>query len=252
MQNICAIIPCRYNSSRLPGKALLKINNISVIQQTYNQVCHSKYLNSENVYIACDGYTLSQHINTFTDKCIVITQQCLNGTERICHSLQHIKNTYDIIVNVQGDEPYIDPLNIDVMIEQFLKNITDTNMVCTTIHTKITNDNDLHNNNIGKIIINNNNDIMYASRGMIPYTKDGTKCNNYEYISHVGAFVFRRIFLENYMNTENTPAQLAEDIEWLKILELGYKIKSYCVTFAEIGVNTFDDYNYLLTKYTFI
>jgi 3-deoxy-manno-octulosonate cytidylyltransferase (CMP-KDO synthetase) len=250
MQNICAIIPCRYTSYRLPGKALLEIDNISVIQRTYDQVCRSKYLDQGNVYIACDGDKIAQHIKTFTDKCIVITHKCLNGTERICHSLKFIEDKYNIIVNVQGDEPYIDPLNIDIMIEKYLENLTDIRMVCTTIHTKITDDADLHNNSIGKMIININNDVMYASRGMIPYTKDGSKCVNYEYISHVGAFVFRRIFLEGYMDKENTPAQLAEDIEWLKILELGYNIKSYCVEFAEIGVNTTEDYDYLLEKYT--
>jgi 3-deoxy-manno-octulosonate cytidylyltransferase (CMP-KDO synthetase) len=248
MRNICAIIPCRYDSSRLPGKALLEINGKSIIQRTYEQVCKSKYINK--VYIACDGAKIAEHINSFSERsCIIISEKCLNGTERICYSLEYIPDEYDIIVNIQGDEPFINPDHIDLMIEKYIKNINETYMVCTTIHTEIKNNADIYNRNVGKMIIGQNNNIIYASRSMIPHTKSGLKNTNTKYQSHIGAYVFRRDFLQSYLDIPDTPAQLSEDIEWLKIIESGFIIKSYPVLSAEIGVNTQEDYNILVQKY---
>jgi 3-deoxy-manno-octulosonate cytidylyltransferase (CMP-KDO synthetase) len=250
MRKVCALIPCRYTSTRLPGKALLSIYGKSIIHRTYEQVCKSSYI--DKVYIVCDGNEIYDHVNTFSkDACIIISDDCLNGTDRICHALNMLDSNYDIIVNIQGDEPYINPVNIDYMIQKYIDNIKDNEMVCTTIHAIIKNDDDIYNRNIGKMILNGMDDIIYASRGMIPHTKTGERCIGYEYKAHIGAYVFRREFLEKYLSLENTPLQLAEDIEWLKIIEYGYKIKSYSVNFAEIGVNTQDDYDFLKKKYRY-
>lgn len=244
--NICFLIPCRYNSSRLPGKGLLKINNISVIKRVFEQV--KKVKHKGDIFVTTDDDRI---INEIGDKnCIKVTENCINGTERICHALKKINKIYDIIVNVQGDEPFIDPINIDFVIDKYINNINDNSMVCTTIHNKMKYE-DVNNTNIGKLVLDKYNNILYCSRSMIPGNKKNIINKNTIYNEHIGIFVFRCSFLDEYLKHENTICMLNEDIEWLKILEMGYKIKSFqIIGNHEIGINTIEDYNYLLNKYS--
>ncbi len=245
MKNICALIPARYKSSRLLGKPLLKINNKTIISMTYLQTCKSKYI--DKVYVTTDDERIKQEIESLNGNVIMITDECLNGTERICKALKYISDQYDLIVNIQGDEPYIDPVNIDHMIE---KHLSLQKIVCTTLHMEIKNEKELYDYSIGKMVMDNFDHIMYCSRNLIPVTKDGKISNDIKYYAHIGIFIFNREFLLEYMNHENTPLQITEDIEWLKIMEMGYKIKSYlALNFHEMGVNTQEDYEKLLNKY---
>ena len=100
-------------------------------------------------------------------------KKCLNGTERICHALKQLDNKYDIIVNVQGDEPFINPDDIDSAINEYIKNINNPEIVCSTLHYKITNNKELNNKNVGKLILDKFNRILYCSRAMIPHNKNG-------------------------------------------------------------------------------
>jgi 3-deoxy-manno-octulosonate cytidylyltransferase (CMP-KDO synthetase) len=248
--NICILIPARYHSSRLLGKPLLKINNKTIIQLTYQQVLKSKYVNENNIFVVTDDDRIIKSINEINGKCIKILENCLNGTERICYALNNIDKKYNIIVNCQGDEPFINPENIDFSIEKYIENINVENHVCTTLHTKILNYDDLFNRNIGKIIIDKYNNILYCSRSMIPFSKKGKPLPNINYYSHIGIFIFNRKYLDNnYLNDYNSEIQISEDIEWLNIIYHGYKIKSYLVENSEIGINTIDDYEYLYKKY---
>ena len=248
MNKICCLIPARYGSSRLNGKPLLKINNKTVIQRTYEQTLKSKYLDNNNVYITTDDDRIIDHIKTFGGKYIKVTEECLNGTERICHALKQMNNEYDIILNVQGDEPFIDPDNIDLCISKYLEK-DDNNVVCTTIHFNIKESYMLNDRGIGKLITDKYDNIIYCSRALIPHTKSGNPDSNFTYNGHIGIFVFDSNYLNEYLQHPNTPCQLSEDIEWLKIIEMGYKIRSYCVKESEIGINTPEDYQYLLDKY---
>ena len=106
------------------------------------------------------------------------------------------------------------------------------------------------NKNVGKLILDTNNNILYCSRSMIPGNKEGKVNINNVYNEHIGVFVFNYSYLDIYLNTPNTPLMIEEDIEWLKIIESGYKIKSFQISGNhEIGVNTSEDYKYLLKKY---
>jgi 3-deoxy-manno-octulosonate cytidylyltransferase (CMP-KDO synthetase) len=245
---ICAMIPARYMSTRLPGKPLLKIGNKTIIERTYTQTLKSKFIN--DVYVITDDDRIVQHIESINGKCLKITENCLNGTERICKGLDLLNSKYDIIVNVQGDEPFINPDNIDFAIEKYLENENDSKMVCTTIHTRLTDFEEINGRTIGKMVMDKDDNVMYCSRSVIPSTKTGELNKNFKYYGHIGIFIFRRSYLPSYLTDENTPAQLLEDIEWLKIMEHGYKIKSYLVNNYEIGINTKEDYNYLSKKYT--
>lgn len=251
MNNICAIIPARYGSTRLNGKPLLEIDGKTIIRRTFEQTMKSKFI--KKVIVATDDDRIVNEVAKIDGDAIKIEEPCLNGTERICKILNKIPETYDIIVNVQGDEPFIDPENIDLCIQKYLENEKDPMMVCTTIHSNILNEEDLENRAIGKMVMDANDNIMYCSRSMIPHTKSGKPDPNFQYLAHIGVFVFRRSYLALFLESPNTPAQLAEDIEWLKIIEMGFRIKSYLAPKNyEIGVNTPEDYEFLLKKYSSI
>ena len=239
---ICYLIPARYQSTRLPGKPLLEINGKSIIKRVYEQVLLCKH--QGDIFVTSDDDRIINEIGS--TKCIKVTEECLNGTERICYALKKLINNYDVIVNVQGDEPFIDPKNIDYIVDKYLElfNIN-TDLVCVTCHNLINNNNNINNQNVGKLVLNKYNDIMYCSRSMIPGNKNNNILN-INYYEHIGIFVYKASYLNNYFNEENTPAMLSEDIEWLKIIEHGYKIKSFLIPGNfEIGVNTIEDYEYL-------
>lgn len=244
---IVALIPARYDSSRLPGKPLMKIGDRSIIQRTYEQTRQSRYI--QRVIVATDDDRIANHVREFGGEVVMTGSDCLNGTERICQALSIIdpNEQIQIVVNVQGDEPFINPINIDYCIQKYLEHEDQSDMVCTTIHYPVTDSNDLNNRAIGKMVLDRQQHVLYCSRAMIPHTKSGAPGPE-PYYAHIGIFVFRRSYLHEYL-TENTPAQLSEDIEWLKILEQGYRIRSYPVESSEIGVNTPEDFNYLSKKY---
>ena len=216
------MIPARYNSSRLPGKPLLKINNKTIIKLVFEQVKKCKY--KGDIFVTTDDNKIIEEIGI--DNCIMINENCLNGTERICYALKKINKEYDIIVNVQGDEPFIDPKNIDFVIKKYINFKDEEKLVCTTIHN-IMNNSNVINQNIGKLVLDNQNNILYCSRSVIPGNKNNTIINENTYLEHIGVFVFKYNYLNEYLETPNTPCMLSEDIEWLKIIETGYKIKSF-------------------------
>ena len=247
--NIIALIPARYQSSRLPGKPLLQFGDYTMIQRVYLQTTKVKLINQ--VYVVTDDERVKENIEKINGNIIMVTDDCLNGTERICLALKKMnqKNLEEItlVVNVQGDEPFINPKHISLAIEQMISN-NDNNCVCSTLHYKITNFSELDNKNVGKLVLDNNNYIMYCSRNCIPGSKTDKIDKNIKYFGHIGVFVFKPSYLEKYM-LSNTKYQLIEDIEWLKIIEQGYKIKSSLVYTFEIGVNVKEDYEYLINKY---
>lgn len=246
---IIGLIPARYSSTRLNGKPLLKFGEHTMIQKVYIQTCKSKLI--DKVFVVTDDERIENSINDISGNTLLITDNCLNGTERLCLAIKKYKSIFlnvKTIVNIQGDEPFIDPNNIDIAIAKFIT--SNNNIKCSTLHYKIIDYSELENKNIGKLVLDKNNNILYCSRNCIPANKknvkDLSKCN---YYAHIGLFVFDIDYLINNFMKNNTPLQLQEDIEWLKILEDGFKIISSCVNNYEIGVNTLHDYNYLIKKY---
>ena len=246
---IIALIPARYESSRLPGKPLLKFGNKTMIQMVYERTTKSVYI--DKTYVVTDDERIKQNIESIGGNVIMVRDECLNGTERICIAIKNNKNLFDdvnTIVNVQGDEPFISPNHIDITISNL-----NSNVVCSTLHYKINDPTDLDNRSIGKLILNNKKNIIYCSRNCIPFNKSGIPdLDRTNYYGHIGIFVFNKEYLLNYYCKENTPLQLEEDIEWLKIIEQGFSIKSTLVKDYERGVNLPEDYKYLLEKYQYI
>ena len=245
--NIICLIPARYKSLRLPGKPMLKFGEFYMIQKVYLQTIKSKLVTKS--FVVTDDERIKESIENINGNVIMVTENCLNGTERICLALKKLNKKYDYVVNVQGDEPFINPIHIDLAINKMI-NCNNNDCVCSTLHYKIKNYSELDNPNFGKIILDRNNYILYCSRNCIPSNKKN-KHGKATYYGHIGLFVFKTDYLDTYL-LENTPNQLEEDIEWLKILEQGFKIISSEVNDFEIGVNTKEDYDYLKKKYKFL
>lgn len=242
MDNIYICIPARYGSSRLEGKPLLKICGKTIINHVYDNV---NKLNYKTVILTDDDRIYNEVIN-FGGNCEMITEYCLNGTDRIIKYLRKNNIIDGVIVNVQGDEPFINQDNIKKAIDNFLLR---KNIACSTLYYETNDSNEIKSRSRGKLVLDKDNNIMYCSRNIIPAFKNTDFNDEYIYKIHVGIFVFDcKYLLENY-EKENTPIQLCEDIEWMKILEQGYKINAVKIENHEIGVDTIEDLNYLKNKY---
>jgi 3-deoxy-manno-octulosonate cytidylyltransferase (CMP-KDO synthetase) len=246
-KKVC-FIPSRYQSSRLPGKPLLKINNKTVIQRVYEQVKKCKLI--DDAIVLTDDERIKNEVESFGGNVGMVTEECLNGTERIVRYIRHNFDCCDLVINVQGDEPFINPENVDNCIQNFIdKRFEIPDMKCSTLHYNFTNKEDVFKRSCGKMILDKKSNIMYCSRNVIPGLKKSEYDDKVNYIGHVGVFVYDKDYLMNEYLDSNTPYQLTEDIEWLKILEDGYKINSILSKGHEIGVDTIEDYQYLVDKY---
>tara|TARA_B100000686_G_C16787846_1_gene976455 strand:- start:2089 stop:2847 length:759 start_codon:yes stop_codon:yes gene_type:complete len=244
LNNILCCIPARYNSSRLPGKPLLKINNKTIINLVYEKALQIK---ASDIIILTDDQRILDEVQCFGGKCAIITDKCLNGTDRIIKYLKKINhNKYDIIVNIQGDEPFIKSQAINAVIDDHIIH----KPACTTLCFKTTNKEEILSKSNGKVVTDNFNNIIYCSRNIIPSGKKDTIIENHLYNINVGIFVYDKNYLLNHFCQENTQNQLLEDIEWLKIIEQGFKIRTIFSKKMERGVDTIEDLNYLKTKYS--
>lgn len=244
---ISCFIPARFHSTRLPGKSLLKINNQTIINLTYHQVKKCQLI--DEIIVLTDCLEVKEEVESFGGQCFIVEEDCLNGTERIVKYCLKNNLKPDIIVNVQGDEPFINPENIDKTIQNFLDKRTPL-LKCSTLHYHFKNHEDVLKRSNGKLILDQNNNILYCSRNVIPGSKNQIINPDITYTGHIGVFVYDGDYLINQYLNENTKYQMAEDIEWLKILEQGYQINSCLVEHHEIGLDTPEDYDYLLSKYS--
>ena len=245
---IIACIPARFGSTRLYGKPLYIINNKTIIQHVYEAVCKVDII--DYVVVLTDNLMIKNNIELIGGNVEMILEPCLNGTERICHYLSTIDYTNNIIINVQGDEPFISVDNIKKSINNYIERIkVDSLCVCSTLFYKTRNMNEIGNNSRGKLVLDCLNNIMYCSRNIIPAGKQVKIIENYDYKIHIGVFVFNATYLMEHNRNNNTELQLCEDIEWMKIIEQGYHINAVETTEHEIGVDTIEDYNYLHSKY---
>ena len=256
--NIC-FIPARFKSSRLPGKPLLKINNKTIIRRVYEQVKKCNLVN--RIIVLTDDKRIYDEVISFKGECF-ITPDCKNGTERIVNFLKSDEiKIPDYVINVQGDEPYINPVNIDKCIQNFInKKFTNfakifheinDDLKCSTLHYEFTDKEEIHKRSNGKLALDKFNNILFCSRNVIPGSKNNSFDESINYFGHIGVFVFDTKYLMQEYLSRRSPYQTYEDIEWLIILEDGYKINSVLIDKLthEIGVDTQEDYDYLLHKY---
>lgn len=238
MQNIIGIIPARYGSTRFPGKPLVKIAGKTLIQRTYENAKSCKIL--DKIIIATDDKRIYDHVKEFQGQVIMTSVDCPTGTDRLAEvirkdsSLSHAQ----IIVNIQGDEPTIDPKIIESV--AITLNECKEAAVATAV-VQINSEEEALNPSVVKCVLDLQGFALYFSRGLIPAGKNLKYDPGQVYFRHLGLYAYRRDFLLHYGSLSQTPLQLAEDLEQLRVLENGYRIKAAIVEGESRDVNTPED-----------
>lgn len=230
MKIIC-VIPSRFCSTRFEGKPLVKICGKTMIQRVYDQVKKAKLI--DEVYIATDDHRIRKKSESFGAKVVMTSKNHTCGTDRIAEAILKIKG--DIIINVQGDEPLIEPKVLDTIIKSMLEN---PNINIATLITPINNENEFYNPNIGKVVKDKNNFLLYCSRSLIPYSRDGDITTVFK---QIGVYAYKRNFLLTFSKMKPTPYEKVEKLEHLRALENGYKIKLVETNYHPIGVDVPED-----------
>lgn len=230
-KKILGLIPTRLGSTRLPQKALLEINKLPLIIHTYRRAKLSKLL--DDVVICCDDQKILNIAKKYKAKAIMTSSNHKNGTERICEGYQKLNIDCDFILDIQGDEPLISPLHIDEVIRFHHKN-DDCDIILPTLKIK-----SLTNQNIIKVITNLKNEVIYLSRAQLPFE---FKAKNSFLKKHLSIISFKPDSLKKFSLNKKTPLEKIEDIELLRALELGMKIKTINLKGDSFSVDVMQDY----------
>ena len=232
-----AIIPARYNAQRLPAKPLADIGGKPMIQHVFEQA--SKARRVSKVIVATDDERIAVAVKAFGGDVVMTSPDLQSGTDRVAAAAKTLANA-DIVVNVQGDEPLIEP----EMIDEAVAVVADGTAQVGTLVKQINREADLFNPNIVKVAMGKDGNCLYFSRSPIPFGRDKPQhewLNLQAYYKHIGLYVFRREFLLRYTTLEQTPLERTEKLEQLRILEHGYAISAAVTTYDSIPVDTADD-----------
>lgn len=230
---IVGVIPARFKSTRLPGKPLLLISGKPMIQRVYESAVKSKYLSE--VIVTTDNREIFDCVKGFGGKAVMTSAKHKSGTDRICEAVSRIKA--DIVVNIQGDEPFIDYKNIDKAIEPLLD---DRLLNVSTLAIKIKDKEEICDSNKVKVVFDNNNFALYFSRSVLPFNRDGGRT---DYYKHIGLYVYRKKYLMKYRKLNQTKLEAAEKLEQLRILGNGERIKVVITKTDSFSVDTKEDYS---------
>ena len=228
---ILALIPARLNSKRLPNKVVLLIEKLPIIIHVYRRALRAKKIN--DIIICCDDKKIFNLAKKHGAKAMLTSKTHRNGTERICEVYKKIKKKYDLVVDIQGDEPLINPQHIDKVVNFHLKN-KKVDIIVPNLKIRNT-----VNKNIVKIVSNLNNEVLYMSRSEIPI---GQKKKQKFLKKHLSIVSFRPEALLNYAKYDRTLIEKIENIELLRALELGMKIKTLTLSGESFSVDTLNDY----------
>ena len=233
------IIPARYSSSRFPGKPLVDIGGKTMIQRVYEQA--SKAL--PDVYVATDDQRIFDAVTAFGGKAIMTSDQHKSGTDRCYEAFSKLEEWFDVVINVQGDEPFIQPEQII----ELQKCFDEPETQIATLAKKI-NEKDgfafLNNPNNPKLVVNSRNEAMYFSRSIIPFhrgSETGNWITRHAYLKHVGIYAYRADILRNLTLLEQSPLEIAESLEQLRWLENGYRIMVGFTDVETVGIDTPED-----------
>lgn len=228
---VAIVIPARFQSSRYPGKPLIDILGTSMIERVHQKCKESKLTN--NVYVATDDYRIIEHCEKHGIKVILTSESCLTGTDRVFEASKHIDADY--LVNVQGDEPLISPKDIDRVIYSGLQSPE----TIVNAMSKIREEDDFRNPNIPKVTVGENGYLMYMSRAAIPTSK---KLEFGQAWKQVCIYGLPKALLQRYgaINRKTSIEQI-EDIEILRFLEIGVKVKMVETYHNSIAIDTPDD-----------
>jgi 3-deoxy-manno-octulosonate cytidylyltransferase (CMP-KDO synthetase) len=239
---ILGIIPARYASSRFPGKPLVVINGKSMIQRVHEQASKCPELSS--VIIATDNESIEKHVKSFGGKVMMTSVHHKSGTERCSEVIERItadgQESFDAVINIQGDEPFIDPGQISKLAAA----IMNPEIRLATLIKKIVSQDELTNPNVVKVIFNRDSQAIYFSRYALPYFR-GKEMNEWlgvrDYFKHIGIYAYRSDVLGEIVKLPVSSLEQAESLEQLRWIENGYKIHVFETDTESISVDTPSD-----------
>jgi len=236
---ILGIIPARYASTRFPGKPLVQIDGKSMIQRVYEQSSLSKSLNQ--VVVATDDMRIAEEVKRFGGTYIMTSDTHQSGTDRCAEVVTQLKD-FDHVINIQGDEPYINPEQIDLLASCF----QEQDVQLATLIKAITSQEELLNTNIPKVVLNTAGEALYFSRQTIPYIRNASEKDWLEthiFYKHIGIYGYTTTALKEITKLPSSSLERAENLEQLRWLENGYRIQTKITTLETLAIDTPDDLN---------
>ena len=231
---IIAVIPARYASTRFPAKLMQDLGGKTVILRTYQAALQSQLF--DEVFVVTDSDLIFDEIVSNGGKAIMSIASHESGSDRIAEAVQN--KEVDIVVNVQGDEPFIDTKALAQLIAVY-KNDTKKNIDLASLMFEITDEDEINNPNNVKVVVDQNNFALYFSRSVIPYPRE--KNVGVRYWQHIGIYAFRKSALMDFYSLPMQSLEASEKLEQLRYLEFGKRIKMVVTTDKSIGIDTPED-----------
>ncbi len=235
---ILGIIPARFASTRFPGKPLVMMDGKTMIERVYTQACKSTSL--QKVIVATDNEHIYKAVQAFNGNVVMTSTDHPSGTDRCAEVAGGEQEHYDVIVNVQGDEPFIDPKQIDLLVNCF----NDATVNIATLIKKISSTAELANPNTPKVVLDDHNNALYFSRQAIPFLK-GIPLEQWhekgEYFKHIGIYAYRPETLAKLVELPLSKLEKAESLEQLRWLEHGFSIRTAVTDIETIAIDTPED-----------
>lgn len=242
---VIGVIPARYASTRFPAKPLVDIAGQTMIQRVYNQAKQAKLLNE--VVVATDDQRIYDHVRSFGGNVIMTSESHQSGTDRCAEALESMVG-YDVVINIQGDEPLIDPNQIDLLISCFNQKKTDIATLVKKVETK----EDLFNENKPKVVLTESGKAIYFSRQAIPFQRGIVPeqwLDTQTYYNHIGIYGFRTPVLKEVSQLPLSNLEKMEALEQLRWIANGYNIQTAVSNHSNEAIDTPEDLEYILSKY---
>lgn len=242
---VLAVIPARFASTRFPGKPLVDIAGMSMIQRVYEQVKKSSLVTK--AIVATDNEEIFDHVNSFEGEVIMTSATHVSGTDR-CAEVAGKYPDFDIVINVQGDEPFLSPEDVDMVVEPFLEN---NELAVSTLATPIKTTQTLFDPNSVKVVRSQNNMGLYFSRQAIPFLRNFPQSDwlkHQTFYKHLGIYGFRRTTLLELSKLYPSDLEKSESLEQLRWLEADYSIFVGITQNDSIGIDTPEDLKRLLKR----
>ena len=239
------VIPARYASSRLPGKPLLRQTGKYLVQHVYERACQAS--RAATVLVATDDPRIVAAVESFGGRVILTRRDHPSGTDRVAEAARKVDA--DVIINLQGDEPLVDPASLDVL-AQLLERDSRADMATLAVPLRCAER--WHDPNCVKVVVDATGRALYFSRSPIPFVRDGKpdfSAMPPQFLQHLGIYAFRRQFLFSLAALPPEPLECLERLEQLRVLALGRSIRVGIVERDSIGVDTLDDYERFVRTY---
>ncbi len=230
------IIPARYASTRFPGKPLALLGGKTVIQRVYEKAAGI----IPDVYVATDDERILNEVLSFGGRAVMTRKDHKSGTDRIKEAADIIGGEYDVVINIQGDEPFVDVSQIHTLCKQF----DDTTTQIATLGKRFATIEAAENSNSPKIVVDNNGFALYFSRSVIPFVRGVDRnmwLEHYPFLKHLGVYAYRREVLDELTSLPQSSLEIAESLEQLRWLQNGYRIRVGLTDIETVGIDTPDD-----------